>query len=247
MPPLFSIITPSYQASAKLADTFASVMGQPAGLFDYWIVDGASTDGTREWLESHGGPAFHWISEKDSGVYDAMNKGIGLSQGRFLLFLGAGDRLLPGSLQQMADFIQQHPSSHPRFIYADVRDLQTGRPFTAGHYSKIKLCHQNICHQGIFHERSVFDLLGRYELRYPIMADWAFNLLCFGDQRITKLHYPQMIADFEGGGLCSHTPDMPFYYDQLRLIAERISPFHAFRYRVETALNRRLKRMGIQF
>ncbi len=241
MPPLFSIITPSYQACPKLVDTYDSVMVQQTGLFDYWIVDGASTDGTREWLESRDDPAFYWISEKDSGVYDAMNKGIDLSQGRFLLFLGAGDRLLPGILQEMADFIQQNPSPLPRFIYGNVRDLQTGRPFTAGRYSKIRICHENICHQGIFHERSIFDLLGGYDLRYPIMSDWAFNLRCFGDPRIARLHYPKTVADFEGGGLCSHTPDMPFYYDQLQLISERIGPFHAFRYRVEKSLKRRLR------
>jgi glycosyltransferase involved in cell wall biosynthesis len=238
--PLFSIITPSYQARAKLGDTFASVMDQPAGLFDYWIVDGASSDGTREWLESRNEPTFHWVSENDSGVYDAMNKGIGLSQGRFLLFLGAGDRLLPGSLQKMADFIQQKPSSHPRFIYGDVRDLQTGQPFTAGHYSKIRMCHRNICHQGIFYERPIFDLLGQYELRYPIMADWAFNLKCFGSSEIRKLHFPAMVADFEGGGLCSQVADALFTEDRRRLIADRIGLFHALRYRVEEAVTRRL-------
>lgn len=238
--PLFSIITPSYQARAKLEDTFASVMGQATGLFDYWVIDGASSDGTREWLTNRNEPGFHWISEKDSGVYDAMNKGIRLSEGRFLLFLGAGDRLLPGSLQQVADFIQQHPSSDPRFIYGDVRDLQTGRPFTAGPYSKIRMCHGNICHQGIFYDRAIFDLLGEYELRYPIMADWAFNLKCFGTSRIRKLHFPAMVADFEGGGLCSQVADVSFAQNRRRLIAERIGLFHALRYRVEEAVTRRL-------
>ena len=241
---LFSIITPSYNAGTKLGDSFTSVMGQADGLCDYWIIDGASTDGTREWLENQRQPGFHWISEKDAGVYDAMNKGIALSQGRFLLFLGAGDTLLPGSLQQVADFIQRDPSSHPRFIYGDVRDLQTGRPFTAGHYSKTRICRENICHQGIFYERGIFDLLGNYELAYPIMSDWAFNLKCFGDSGIRKLHFPQMIADFEGGGLCTHTADRPFYQDRRRLIAERIGPLHAFHHRVETAILWRLKRLG---
>ncbi len=241
MAPLFSIITPSFNPGAKLGDSFSSVMEQAEGLFDYWVIDGASSDGTREWLASRNEAGFHWISEKDTGVYDAMNKGIALSEGRFLLFLGAGDRLLPGSLQQIADFIQRNPSLEPRFIYGDVRDMQTGRAFTAGHYSKIRMCHENICHQGIFYERSVFQLLGQYELRYPIMADWAFNLKCFGSSRIRKLHFPQMIADFEGAGLCSHTGDAAFALDRQQLIAERIGPFHAFRYRAQASLTRRLR------
>lgn len=245
MAPLFSIITPSYNAGAKLEESFTSVMEQAEGLFDYWIIDGASSDSTRDWLAGRNQPGFHWISEKDSGVYDAMNKGINLSEGRFLLFLGAGDQLLPGSLQQMADFIQRNPSPRPRFIYGDVRDLQTGQPYTFGHYSKIRVCRENICHQGIFYERPIFDLLGQYELRYPIMADWAYNLKCFGSSQIRKLHFPSMVADFEGGGLCTHTGDAAFARDRRQLIAERIGPFHAFRYRMETALMWRLNRIGL--
>ena len=242
MPPLFSIITPSYNARAGLEKSFTSVMSQAQGLFEYWVVDGASSDGTREWLGSRSEPGFHWLSEKDSGVYDAMNKGISLTQGRFLLFLGAGDCLLPGSLQRVADFIQQNPSPLPRFIYGDVRYGRTGRPLTAGRYTKMRLCRQNICHQGIFYERTVFDRLGRYELRYPIMADWALNLRCFGNPQIQKLHFPGEVAEFEGGGLCEHTPDHPFAQDRLRLIAERIGAFHAFRLRVDLAVERRLNR-----
>jgi glycosyltransferase involved in cell wall biosynthesis len=237
---LFSIITPSYKARAGLEKSFASVMSQAQDLFEYWVIDGASTDGTREWLGSRNEPGFHWLSEKDSGVYDAMNKGINLSQGRFLLFLGAGDCLLPGSLQRMADFIQQNPSPLPRFIYGDVRNMQTGQPFTAGRYSKMKLCRKNICHQGIFYERGIFDRLGQYELRYKIMADWALNLRCFGSPRILKLYFPITVSDFEGGGLCEHTHDRPFWEDRRRLIAERIGPWHAFRLRVEEAVKRRL-------
>ena len=243
MSPLFSIITPSYQACGKLDETFASVMAQGRDLFEYWVIDGASSDGSCEWLGGRNESGFHWISAKDSGVYDAMNKGIGLSQGRFLLFLGAGDHLLPGILQQIADFIGLNPSPHPRFLYGDVRNLQTGQPVSTGRYSKTRICHANICHQGIFYERAIFDLLGRYEMRYPVMADWAFNLRCFGDSRIRKLHFPNIVADFEGGGLCVHTPDAPFARDRQRLIAERLGPLHAFLYRLETAVMWRMRRI----
>jgi len=242
MPPLFSIITPSYNPGAKLRDSFGSVLGQADGTFDYWIIDGASSDGTREWLGSHNETEFCWISENDSGVYDAINKGIGLARGTFLLFLGAGDRLLPGSLQQVADFIRQNPCRQPRFIYGDVQNRKTGQPLTSGRYSKMRLCRENICHQGIFYERTIFERLGHHELRYPIMADWAFNLRCFGDPQIKKLHFPGIVAEFEGGGLCEHTPDIPFAQDRLRLIARRVGFFHALRFRLEEAVKRRISK-----
>jgi glycosyltransferase involved in cell wall biosynthesis len=237
--PLFSIITPSYNARAALNDTFESVMDQAPTLFEYWVIDGRSSDGTPEWLGERTEPWFHWISGRDAGVYDAMNKGIGLAQGRFLLFLGAGDILLPGSLKRVAEFIQQDPTPALRFIYGDVRDMQTGLPFTAGRFTKTRICRENICHQGIFYERSVFDLLGGYELDYPVLADWAFNLRCFGDPRILKRHLPLEVAEFQGGGLCSHTADVAFARDYLRIIAERVGALYAFRVRIALAAKRR--------
>ena len=242
MPPMFSIITPSYNPGAKLADSFASVLGQASGLVDYWIIDGASSDGTCEWLASHSEAGFRWISEKDYGVYDAMNKAIDLARGRFLLFLGAGDCLMARSLQHVAEFIQQSPSPQPRLIYGDVRYRKTGQPLTTGHYSKMRLCRENICHQGIFYERSIFDRLGRHELRYPVMADWAFNLRCFGDPQIKKLHFPGIVAEFEGGGLCEYTPDIPFMQDRLRLITQRIGVFHALWFCLEKTIKLRLNK-----
>jgi len=239
MLPLFSIITPSYQARPKLEATSASVLGQSKDLYDYWVVDGASNDGTLEWLQNQNHPAFHWVSEKDSGVYDAMNKGIGLAQGKFLLFLGAGDLLLPGSLERVAYFLHEHPSARPRFVYGDVREMETNQHFTAGLFTKSKICRGNICHQGIFYEREIFDLVGGYELRYPIMADWALNLRCFGDSRIEKLYLAEDIAEFEGGGLCVHTPDFAFAEDRHQLIRDRIGLGHALFVRIEEALKRR--------
>ena len=118
--------------------------------------------------------------------------------------------------------------------------MQTGLPFTTGRYTKTRICRENICHQGIFYERAIFDLLGGYELRYPVVADWVFNLRCFGDPRIVKRHFPQEVAEFEGGGLSSHAPDVAFAQDRLRLIAERVGPLHAFLFHLEAAAKRRL-------
>src|SRR5258705_11239297 len=88
----FPIITPTLNSGPKLEATINSVLSQKEDLFEYIVVDGGSSDETLNLLRKHG-ERIKWISEKDRGVYDAMNKGIGMASGRYLYFLGAGDHL----------------------------------------------------------------------------------------------------------------------------------------------------------
>jgi hypothetical protein len=240
---LFSCIIAARNACIKLPETIGSVLAEGNVSVELLVIDGASTDGTVALLAAQNDARLSWISEQDQGVYDAMNKGIALAKGRFLLFLGAGDRLMPGTLERVAEFIETNNARSPRLIYGDVREMQSRVLYTAGRYSRWKLCHTNICHQGLFYEKSIFKLLGGYELTYPIMADWAFNMRCFGNPRIKKHHIPQIIAEFERGGMSDADRDFPFAADRLRLIGERLGPLHALLFRMEHAIRRRAKKL----
>src|ERR1044071_1031705 len=99
--PLISVITTTFNSGSKIAATVASVLSQKKELYEYLVIDGGSTDGTLAHLRAQG-PALRYLSERDEGIYDAMNKGIRLTTGKFLYFLGAGDRLLPGVLEAVA-------------------------------------------------------------------------------------------------------------------------------------------------
>ena len=88
-----SIITINFNNVAGLKRTVDSVLHQTADDFEYIIIDGASTDGSREFIESCSSKLAYWVSEKDNGVYHAMNKGIGHARGDYLLFLNSGDYL----------------------------------------------------------------------------------------------------------------------------------------------------------
>ena len=92
-PPVFSIITVVYNGAKLLPDTIESVRRQTWQHIEYWIIDGGSTDGTGEIIQSYARqmPHLRWISEKDRGLYDAMNKGLRLATGDFVWFLNAGD------------------------------------------------------------------------------------------------------------------------------------------------------------
>jgi len=164
-----------------------------------------------------------YLSEPDEGIYDAMNKGIRLTSGEFLYFLGAGDRLLPGVLEAVAAEIrklQRHgKTSRPTLLYGNVDWSWYSRPYD-GRFNRFKLLRRNICHQAIFYQRSVFERLGFYNTKYRLLADWEFNIRCFKDRGVHKRYIPLRIADFEAGGK-STTPDRAFFAEFSRLTRQQ--------------------------
>jgi len=190
--PQFSIITPTFNSGPKLERTIRSVLSQDQSLCECIIMDGGSSDGTGELLERHAG-RITCVSRPDKGVYDAMNQGVGLSSGRYLYFLGAGDALRPGILRTLAPLL---PDLADVFAYGSISE--TGRRPFNGRYGRWKLSRVNICHQAVFCGRRVFDRLGPFDLKYPVLADYAFN-------------------DFEGGGMSATRRDGPFLEDRLAL------------------------------
>jgi glycosyltransferase involved in cell wall biosynthesis len=218
-PPLISVITPTFNSGAKIAATVASVLSQREGLYEFLVIDGGSTDDTLAHLRAQG-PALRYLSEPDEGIYDAMNKGIRLTSGKFLYFLGAGDRLLPGVLEAVAAEIRKLPcqgqTPQPTLLYGNVDWSGSSRPFD-GRFDRSKLLRHNICHQAIFYQRSVFERLGFYNTRCRFLADWEFNIRCFNDRGIRKRYIPVRIADYEGGGKSTTMPDPAFWAELLRL------------------------------
>ena len=222
-PPLISVITPTFNSGAKIAVTVASVLSQGKGLYEFLVIDGGSTDGTLAYLRAQG-PALRCLSEPDEGIYDAMNKGIRLTSGKFLYFLGAGDRLLPGVLEAVAAEIRKLPcqgkTSRATLLYGNVNWSSYSRPYD-GRFNRFKLLRRNICHQAIFYQRSVFERLGFYNTKYRSLADWEFNIRCFNDQDVHKRYIPLRIADYEGGGKSNTTPDLAFYAELPRLTRQQ--------------------------
>jgi glycosyltransferase involved in cell wall biosynthesis len=227
MKPLFSIITTTYNCGAKIDRTWESLVTQDFADFEYLIIDGNSKDGTRERLAAIKDSRFRSSSEPDQGIYDAMNKGIERARGRYLFFLGAGDLLLPGVLQKISRHL---PESDAALVYGNVL-MGADNLVYDGRFSRLKLCCRNICHQAIFYGRDVFKLAGNFNLKYRILADWAFNLKCFGDGRIAARFVPVTVARFETGGV-SGGGDPVFEADKLSLIRTCLGNVTYERYRM---------------
>lgn len=212
---LFSIITPTYNSGQKVEKTISSVLTQDAELFDFHVIDGASTDGTLNLIEKYV-DKIELVSEKDKGVYDAMNKGIDLASGKYLYFLGAGDSLRPGVLRKLEKMM---PDEQLAFVYGNVYWMDQAIIYS-GEFDKARLKTHNICHQAIFYERTIFEMMGKFELRFKVLADYVFNIKCFADDRIHKRYIDYVIANFEGGGLSAKQKDLALAEEHAQLVKD---------------------------
>jgi glycosyltransferase involved in cell wall biosynthesis len=205
--PLISVILPTFCVETVIPECLESIRRQTCTDFEVVVVDGGSTDKTVELISAAAvDRRFTIRSEKDTGVYDAMNKGIRLAAGEWLYFLGADDRLHDAHvLQTVAAFIRSQPASH--LVYGDVI-MRSNISRYAGAFNLDRLLFEkNICHQAIFYRRTVFEKIGDYNLRYPIWADWDLNIRCFQHPAFIQQHLDLVIADYNDTGGISMVED----------------------------------------
>ena len=213
--PLLSIVMPVYNGGAALAHAIASVKRQRYDNIELIIIDGASTDNTLEIMRDNERHIDVWVSETDSGVYDAMNKGAALANGDWLYFLGSDDELLETVHEIMPLLKDPHG-----VYYGEV--LRTSGKTGVGRFSRRQLIRRNIPHQAIFYPRSVFDRYC-YDLKYPVAADYHLNLRCFGDPSFRFIHLPVVTALFnDADGISSTRNDPAFAADKPGLVREHL-------------------------
>lgn len=192
---LFSIITVTKNNRDGLKRTAHSIAEQEFTDFQWVIVDGVSSDGTVDDLETYDASI---LCEPDEGPYDAMNKGIDLALGDYIIFMNAGDLFAQTqTLQKIRDAIQ---FSKPDFIYGDAWETDGRRTAFKPARSYLKVAKGMFTHhQAMFFKRSLIREL-RYDLNYKIAADYDF-VLRFLNKASTCLYVPQPICVFRSGGM----------------------------------------------
>ena len=180
--PVISIITVCYNAEREIKATLKSVKEQSYKNYEYIIIDGASKDNTLSVISQSGVEPTHLVSERDKGIYDAMNKGLALAKGDYLMFLNAGDSLYsPDTLQRIAEVAQ---TESPDVIYGDTaivdaernylrpRKLRPPKTLTRNSFKNGML----VCHQAFLPKR---ELAMPYDMKYRLSADfdWCVKIL----------------------------------------------------------------------
>lgn len=193
-----SIITINYNHKSGLQKTIDSVISQTCKDFEWIIIDGGSTDGSKELIEQYTDYITYWVSEPDRGIYNAMNKGILASHGDYLLFLNSGDCFFaPDVLTKTVPLLKG------KDIYAG-NELQEGRVINPDFSTMENLFFtvtRCIPHQSMFFCRKLFTVYGLYREDITLISDWYFNneVIILNNATIEKL--PFIISSFEGGGV----------------------------------------------
>ena len=194
-----SIITVSYNDVAGLRKTRDSILSQTFRDFEWIVVDGGSTDGSKDFLSEHQAEMAWWCSQQDSGIYNAMNKGIGHAEGEYILFLNSGDTLYaPDTLSEVFG-----RTLSADVVYGDWTEALPGHPAKKCHSPEkvnfYSFSLRPLCHQTAFVRASLLKQ-SPYDETYRICADWA-KWLELSRDGCTFEHIPVTICHFVLGGL----------------------------------------------
>ncbi|MFZ1041236.1 MAG: glycosyltransferase family 2 protein [Anaerolineales bacterium] len=171
---LVSIVTPSFNQSAYLEQTILSVLEQDYPDIEHIVIDGASTDGSVEIIKKYSPRLAYWISEKDSGQADAINKGMRHTKGDIVAWLNSDDYYLPGTINSAVAAFESNPQAV--MVYGNMLAVnQTGQTINQLHYRQLTLedllCFQIIGQPAVFMRRTAFEKAGGLDLSFHFMLD----------------------------------------------------------------------------
>lgn len=196
-----SIITVNLNNAAGLEQTIKSVVAQ-AYPFEFIVIDGSSVDGSKQVIEKYNSHIAHSVSEKDNGIYHAMNKGIVKATGDYLLFLNSGDTLIgEHALQTMIN-----DGNDADLIYGDIiqQEEEVSRDIVFPDKLTFKFFFLNsLPHAATLIKRQLFSIVGNYNEQLKIVSDWLFFMLAINKHNCSYKHVPVFIANFTLGGSSS--------------------------------------------
>lgn len=199
--PKISVITVVWNGEKHLEDTIQSVIGQTYPNIEYIVIDGGSTDGTLDIIKRYDSNIHYWISEKDSGIYDAMNKGVKASTGDWLLFINADDYLANENAIAFAVEYLAHCRSlvaYGNVHFLDDEETQVhGRPWEKISY-EFRNIGMRLPHQATFHAKELFKERG-FDSSFRIVGD--YDLLLSYLKNHDALYFPILIAEMRAGGI----------------------------------------------
>ena len=170
--PLVSVVTPSLNQAETIAATLRSVREQTYPRIEHIVVDGGSTDGTLEILRDVG-DSIRWTSEPDSGMYDAVNKGLRSASGEILAYLNTDDSWFPWTVETAVRELERHPEAG--FVYGDLLTQEMDGRLRLDFHTPFRLAylrrHGFLAQATVFLRRSVWEAAGPFDESLKLVGD----------------------------------------------------------------------------
>jgi glycosyltransferase involved in cell wall biosynthesis len=224
-----SIITINYNNLDGLKRTIESVINQTWKEFEYIIIDGGSTDGSAEYIQENKEHFDYWVCEPDTGIYNAMNKGIRVVNGQYLLFLNSGDWLYSSVSLELIDW--RKISDYDLITYKMLlyfSDKYFYEKYPPSKLSRDFFFRSTLTHQSTLMSKKLFENYGFYNENNKIVSDWEFFFICYEN----KAKYMQcgdiVFSVFDMYGIGSQGSDVQeieiynFYVSKPELMKEYI-------------------------
>ena len=201
-----SIITINYNNATGLQKTMQSVLSQTAIDFEYIVVDGASTDGSYELICQYAKMPmrmpFAWVSEKDNGIYHAMNKGIQLAKGEYVQFVNSGDCLVDESVtkRMIEKLIEDDAIVYGNMIKKMPDKLLRDCSFAGKEITFLDMFSGTLNHSPAYIRRDLFTKYGLYDETLKICSDWKWYLqaIILGEEKVRYVDIDIIVFDMTG-------------------------------------------------
>ncbi len=200
-----SLITVTYQSGATLKETIDSVRRQSFDDFEYIVVDGGSTDDTLDILKRNSDVVDHWISEPDSGIYDAMNKGIRMASGEVIGFIHADD--IFASRQVLENIDSRFDESGFHLLYGDLEYVSADNPEKVIRYWRSGSFRRQHLQRGwmpphptVYVNRDFLGKIGEFNTEYRISADYEWLLRALSVPTVKVEYLPEVLVRMRLGG-----------------------------------------------
>lgn len=212
----FSVITINYNNCIGLEKTMNSVFNQTFKDVEYIVIDGGSNDGSKELIERNASRITKWVSEKDSGIYNAQNKGAKLSTGDYCLFLNSGDVLFE---PETLSLVQQN-MNNKSIVYGDLVTInKKGEKKRENSPDNLNVYHfmiSTLWHPCTFIKRSVFLKYGFYKEEFKITGDYEFFIRTVLKNNVDFLHINVPISVFDLSGVSNSPSNLQIQMEERR-------------------------------
>ena len=209
-----TIITVNLNNAAGLEKTIESVLKQTFTDYEYFVIDGGSVDASPDIIRKHESGLAWWVSEKDKGIYNAMNKGILKSSGEYCYFLNSGDYLWSAdALEKVFALSNGEDIVYGNMVHGDLKRVDLGLK----EVSFFDFFIGSIYHQSAFIKTALFGTVGLYNESLKVVSDWEFFIKAIFLHHCSLKYVNVDVALYEIGGLSFQSPEKNLKERQLVL------------------------------